>query len=172
MATNNSINNKLGNNLVVQSNGSVTMPSQPCFLVYPTASISSNVTGDGTTYTIPCDGIIFDTTSSYNGTYFVAPTNGNYLISGCVTLAAGTAIGATSFVIRVIADQVSYTPIAINANAITTAFGFAQNFSVIVPMDIADLVSFNVTVSGLVGKTTGITGGTPLVTWFSGALLN
>lgn len=77
--------------------GARTLPLQPCFRAYVSANIS-NVTGDGTNYTIIYDSSDFDQASNFNtgtGT-FTAPVSGKYMFISTVTL-SGLAAGNTQF---------------------------------------------------------------------------
>ena len=65
--------------------GERTIPRQPCFLADISSTIS-NVTGDGTAYSVIFGNEIFDQNSDYNHTtgVFTAPVSGRYLISAGV----------------------------------------------------------------------------------------
>ena len=74
MATINSVNNQLGPNssLLMSAAGAMTLAQQPCFLAY-LSTTAGNVTGDGSSYKIPFDIVLFDKTNSYD------PDNGNFI---------------------------------------------------------------------------------------------
>ena len=50
------------------------------------AATKSNVTGDGTLYTVPFDTVVYDQASNVSGATFVAPTKGIYLFTASVAL--------------------------------------------------------------------------------------
>jgi len=84
--------NSIGNNYIsIESTGEVTYPLQCSFYAY-LAAAKNNVTGDGTTYTIPFDSELYDRNSDFNtGTgYFVAPVTGIYYLSASVLLVGGS----------------------------------------------------------------------------------
>lgn len=62
--------------------GNNLSPSNPCFVVALSTTVS-NVTGDGTNYTIVFDTEIIDQSNSYTmtGNYFVTPIAGNYIFN-------------------------------------------------------------------------------------------
>lgn len=76
--------------------GEINYPLQPCFFANLSGSVS-NVTGDGTGYTIICDNVAFDQTSSYNNStgVFTAPVAGKYLFS-CAIAISNIGAGHTS----------------------------------------------------------------------------
>jgi hypothetical protein len=74
MATNNSTNTAI----TVGSTGEINYPKQPCFIVVNNAD-QTNVTGDGTIYTVQFANTIVDQNSNWDGTStFTAPVTGNY----------------------------------------------------------------------------------------------
>ena len=75
MTTVNSINTYI----VPTTANEVTMPSQPCFMAWLDAAVT-DVTGDGTVYTITYDQEEFDQNNDFNGTTtFTAPVTGKYM---------------------------------------------------------------------------------------------
>jgi len=68
--------------------GERTLPLQPMFNAYVSVT-ASNVTGDGTSYTVIFDTEVFDIGSNYDSTtgIFTAPIDGHYLF--CTTATAG-----------------------------------------------------------------------------------
>lgn len=71
MATNN-----VTNTYIAVSSGSVTMPVQPAFGAY--GNDQTNVTGDGTNYTVLWANEIFDQGSNFASNTFTAPVTGKY----------------------------------------------------------------------------------------------
>lgn len=175
MATNNSVNNRLGpsGSLVMSTAGAMTLAQQPCFLAYLGTTVT-NVTGDGTNYTLICGGIVLDKASNYNGStgVFTAPVGGSYLFNCGITLGAGTISTSTTFSAQLVTNNNTFTPININPAAASVAAGLSQNFSIVTSMSSSHTAYIVVTVSGLVGATVSIAGGAPILTYFGGALLN
>lgn len=64
---------------VMDTSGRRTMPLQPCFRAYLSAT-QNNVTGDGSLYNVIFDTVVFDQGSNYNNGNgkFTAPINGKY----------------------------------------------------------------------------------------------
>lgn len=71
--------NSLAQRMVISSDGEITKPSQPAFLVKP-SSQQSNVTGD-TNVTVVMDNEIFDVGSNFSSNSFTAPITGKYFLS-------------------------------------------------------------------------------------------
>lgn len=82
------IGNGRTTDITISSAGEVTMPLQPAFLAYNSAT-DANVTGDNTSYTVICDTEVFDQNGDYNaGTgVFTAPVTGRYRLTFRVLLA-------------------------------------------------------------------------------------
>lgn len=79
-----------GTNLLTMSSaGYCTMPATCAFAATQSASLT-NLTGDGTSYTVLPDTVLFDQKGNYtpgSGT-FTAPVTGRYVIGGCVNLSS------------------------------------------------------------------------------------
>lgn len=73
-------NNNSANSPIVVTNKQVTRPFQCSFLALLNTA-TGNITGDGTVYTVHCDNVIVDQSSSYNPAtgVFTAPVTGNYV---------------------------------------------------------------------------------------------
>ncbi len=93
--------------------------SQPSFLVSVHTSSLSNVTGDGTEYTVLFNNSNYDQGSGYNsGTgIYTCPVTGKYLFTAALSL-EGVLAAHTSSVIRI---QVGGTPFIFIQNAFTSA---------------------------------------------------
>ena len=94
--------------------GGTAKTAMPSFSAYVSAPIT-NVTGDGTSYTVIFDSEVFDASNSFNTTtgLFTAPVTGNYFFQFYLRLqdldAAHTA-GQASFIVSTGADY----PLAVN----------------------------------------------------------
>ena len=71
--------------MTIEENGIVSMPKQSLFLAYNSAT-DSDVTGDGTTFTIQFDTEFFDQNSEFASNTFTAKKAGKYIFSGTITL--------------------------------------------------------------------------------------
>lgn len=97
-------NTSLGTNNVLKSTtaGEITQPLQPAFLASAPVN-TTNVTGDGTTFTIEYDTEIFDQNADYDpATYiFTAPITGRYTFSASCLLQNidSSHTGTTTFVL-------------------------------------------------------------------------
>lgn len=76
--------------------GERTMPLQPAFSAYLSSTVS-NVTGNGTTYSIIFDTEIFDQNSDYNNStgVFTAPVTGRYFLCSTVHFISDATSGGT-----------------------------------------------------------------------------
>lgn len=127
--------------------GEINYPLQPAFLA--SNSLASNVTGDGTTYTMIYGNEIYDQNGDFDGTStFTAPVTGRYLF--CCSVVLGE-LGAafTSGGLRIVAsnrvitgDQSNYGAERNAANIKTTTI------SHMVDMDAADTCTIDITVTG------------------------
>ena len=150
--------------------GTLRNTGQPSFLAY-LSSTQSNVTGDGTNYTILFDTEVFDQASNYNpatGT-FTAPVDGRYQFNVGVNLIATTATGMT---LSVVTSNRTYRPVAMKPSNVSSAGGDAAiPGAILADMDAGDTVTVVVQASGTT-KTASVFGNATLVTYFSGFLAN
>lgn len=140
----------LGTNnvLVAQTTGEVTKPLQSAFLAVLDTG-TSDVTGDGTSYTIIYDTEKFDQNSDYNlgtGT-FTAPVTGKYQIECVVRLVNGTSINNTSYSSIVTSNNTFRT-----FTFLTTATRLMTSTSVLADMDAGDTFTVVVTATDSGGK--------------------
>lgn len=158
-----------GVNVIVGSvSGELNYPSQPCFLTYLSAA-QSNITGDGTLYTIPCDTVVFDQGSNYdNTTYtFTAPVTGRYEFKGGVYF---TGIGTGYVNVYIYTSNRNFNTYLMN-NGAAISGQICLNTNVIVDMDASDTATFRIIGAGTT-KSMGVNGGSVAAgTWFGGNLL-
>ena len=79
------VQNNAVNTPIIVKNNQVTRPLQCTFFAQLNANLG-NITGDGTVFQIPCDGVIVDQSSSYNPLtgVFTAPVLGNYIFGASI----------------------------------------------------------------------------------------
>ena len=134
---------------IMSSEGEQTIPLQSAFSAY-LSSTASNVTGDGTVYTIICDTKSFDLNSDYNNTtgLFTAPVTGKYCILMTTFMTVEAAGGSTMRMQPIIGGDNFYVPYAPARKEITNLYGPNTNLtmflSIIRDLDAADTVVFAV----------------------------
>jgi len=151
----------------------VLSSTQPAFYAF-LATDATNVTGNGTIYTILCDDVQKNQPSGtppYTaGTgLFAAPVTGTYLLIGKVRIKDFA--GATGFQMRIsTTGQLFVGPEDV---PVATAAGFySMSFMCIAPMTATDTASLQVQVTGLAGDTVDVDAdANDAVTFFAGYLL-
>ncbi len=175
MATNNSVNNKLGpsNSLEMSSAGFMTLPQQPAFLCFLSTDLL-NATGNGNSLAVPFDTNLYDKSNSVVSGNFTAPISGVYLFNVTITLLQATLSTATSLYVYLATDAGGFTVISVNPTATASALtNLTISGSATIHLNIGDEAAVNLTVSGVLTQTVGIAGsGGPFLTYFSGALLS
>lgn len=129
-----SSNSSLGTNNVmrVATTGQINYPLQPSFFAY-LANSQTDVTGDGTLYTVPFDTEDFDVGSNFASNTFTAPVAGKYYFYAQVL--ASQAVATMTATIRMTISGNNY----INGNSGTTFTGNVPlNMSAIVNMAASD----------------------------------
>jgi len=148
------IGNALGTSdaFIVTANGEITKPLQSAFSAQLSAT-KSNVTGDGTVYTILFQNEIFDQNSDYDGTStFTAPVTGRYhfhaaeLYSGLTTSHTGTSY------IEIETSNRTYRTAVGDYGDLSSATGTRQinlaSVTVLADMDASDTAVVKTAVSG------------------------
>ena len=158
----------LGTNdtFVMTASGERTMPLQPAFLV-TVASTISNVTGDGTAYTIVFDTEVYDQSGDMTTTTFTAPVTGRYMLNllcSISDLSSGHTTGRPRFVTsnRTYSSALNPYTVRDKTNGISS-----HPYSMVTDMDSGDTVSISITVQSST-KTVDVYGST--YTFFSGSL--
>jgi hypothetical protein len=163
--------NILGTNdtQVIQNTGEINFPLQPAFLAYVDTTIT-NVTGDGTVYTVIPDNEVFDQNGDFtlaSGT-FTAPVTGRYFLQFSILIVGGTVISAANA--RIVTSNRTYNNTAILSPGSTAAC--SMNMSVLADMDAADTATFTIATTDSGGKVDDVSGTTSgnLRTFVSGHL--
>lgn len=142
---------------------------QPAFLAYLNTSVT-DVTGDGTQYTVIYDTEVYDQSSNFNlaTSTFTAPFTGRYNISVGASLIGGTVM--TAIICRITtSNRVYRVTLPNNAGVTSTASAVA---TVLTDMDAADTFTITLQATDTGGKiddAAGTTGG-EIRNWVSGYL--
>lgn len=145
--------------------GNPRASTKACFLAY-NGSLRSNVTGDGTLYSVPFDTEVFDQGGDFSGSSFTAPVTGRYLFT-CMVATSDTAAGNKCGLFLVTSNRTYATEVWPTSNVYHT-------ISMVVDMDAGDTASVQFKASGGslvvdVKSDETVTGGK--CTWFTGALI-
>lgn len=167
-----SVGSALGTNDAIQidSNGIIRMEDQPSFLVTNTVT-DSNVTGDGTEYTIDVDVERFDQGGDFASDTFTAPVTGRYYLSFVVFTQDRTS-SHTSGSAKINTSNRTYEYNLGNPYVqSTTSDNFQFQFSTIADMDASDTATISIIISGGTKVIDSFGTATESYTSFSGALL-
>jgi len=152
--------------------GERRMPLQPAFLARRSTTVS-NITGDGSNYTIIFDSEIFDQNGDYNNStgYFTAPVTGRYFLN-CACSLTGLTSSHTRGVLFAVTSNGQFYIEDLNVGAIrNSSNNFSFSGSCYADMDASDTVYIGEIVSGgtkvvdVRGAATSLT-----YTWFGGYL--
>lgn len=152
------------------SAGERTMPLQPAFLAYNSAT-DDNVTGNGSSYTIIYDTEVFDQNADYNNAtgVFTAPVTGRYRLTTQITFSDATATGGR---IEIVTSNRTYYGGNLSLNAIKTAGNSATLIiSTLCDMDASDTVYVAVLYTGAGADTVDVYGVGNPQTLFCGELI-
>jgi hypothetical protein len=127
----------------VNASGIVTMPAQPAFLA--TANTQTDVTGDGTTYTVLFANEIFDQGSNFASNTFTAPVTGRYFLSARISF-YGLLIGHTFQLFSIITSNRSYR--TLNSLATNSFTENGMQVSVLADMDAGDTATVQLEIAG------------------------
>ena len=143
--------------LSTTAGGLVTNTKQSAFHVYQSTS-PSNVTGDGTAYTLALNTTVFDQNSDFNtGTFtFTAPVTGRYFFNAAVIYT--NVIAETTMQIQINTTSSNYNGSYETGMGVVAVGGFlGSNMAVFTNMTAADTTVFVVIASGST-KSVGIDG--------------
>lgn len=159
--------------IAISANGEVSMAAQPCFLSRNNAAIS-NVSGDGTDYTMVFATEIFDQNADYDGaSTFTAPITGRYILAVTINV-EGMATNHTTFRLVLVTSNRQYQLNRFDggdhADFAPSANPMAVNGCMIVDMDASDTATVFIDVDGG-SATVDINGSSGGETTFGGYLL-
>jgi hypothetical protein len=153
----------------------MTNSAQPCFLAYASADLT-NISGDGTAYTVLFNTVVFDQASNYTagtGT-FTAPVTGRYFFNCNFNVNVGV---TTTTAMYAFIKCTSRKQLAFNLPTRNNVIGFfgvnadiGGNMSGIFDMTAGDTCIIEFHADGG-AKTTSLRGGADLNTCFSGHLI-
>lgn len=152
----------------ISADEEVTMPLQP-FVELKQTSQASNVTGDGTTYTIAWDTETFDVGSNYASNTFTAPVTGHYLVSASIYLGGMTA-AADTIQYNVTFTNRTYCCWTQNVNDLDSTRSVVC--SVIGQMDAGDTITQTCRVNGESSNVVDFIDSGGGQSWFTATLLN
>lgn len=154
------------NHIVIDGNTkSVTQPLQPSFLVTNSAG-ATDVTGDGTVYTVLWGNEIYDQGSNFASNTFTAPITGRYLLTATVSV-ANMLIGHTGRALKIVTTARNYTN---DYNQALAEVDRTMSVTCIADMTAGDTAIVTLDVSGAT-KTVDISASGTL-NHFSGSLIN
>lgn len=140
----------------VATSGEINYPLQPAFLAYVNTVIS-NVTGDGTVYTIIYDTEVFDQNGDFNlaTSTFTAPVTGRYQFNYLSRIGGGNTITVANC--RLVTSNLTY-----QENMLRTATGSTALtcgvINLILDMDVGDTATVDVSTSDTGGKIDDVAG--------------
>ncbi len=143
------------------------MPNNPAFLVLRDADVS-NVTGDGTVYTVVWDSEIFDQDSNMTTTTFTAPVTGRYQLAAAIQSIDASAAYIFAL-LQIVTSNRTY-----QNNNIAELTTRSHVISVTADMDASDTATVTLRYGNLtkIVDIQGNTGAGATVTYFSGCLIS
>ncbi len=149
----------------VDSTGAVTNAVQPAFRAYNSAL--TDVTGDGTTYTVVFANEAYDQNNDFDGTStFTAPTAGRYLLTALISVSGFSGSVADNMTMELITSNDIYQNAHIATNIPESTHTLV--ISIVADMDASDTATVTLAVSGESSDLADIMAG---AAHFSGVLL-
>lgn len=142
-------NSNSTNTPIVVTNNQVTRPLQCSFLALLNTG-TGNITGDGTVYTIHCDNVVVDQSSSYNPAtgVFTAPVTGNYIFGASINT-QGLTSSMHVYVVKCVTTARTYRLVEMGAfNPSSSSQTLQIASSIFARMSANDTAHFTIQVSG------------------------
>ena len=155
--------------VLITDNGEMTNPLQPSFLAYLNTTVTE-VTGDGTNYTIIFDTEVYDQNNDFTlaSSTFTAPVTGRYRFDFGGRIIGGTSIGTGGAVwfLNTSNNTFRFQPLLPTGTTATAANG-----TVLCDLDVNDTATLSIQITDTGGKVDDIAGvSSGIRTWFSGDL--
>lgn len=171
--TTNNLNLYTGGNLgtpkiIITPDGEMTRPLQPSFLVHPSAT-ASDVTGDGTVYTVTWGTEIFDQGGDFASNTFTAPVTGRYLFCVHIDAEGLSQANHNSADVNLVTSNGTYNWQLSDIPTSVVRFGFDIN--TFADMDAGDTATVTFVVGGA-SKVVDVNASGRNLTRFSGSLIN
>lgn len=128
----------------IDSTGAVTKPTNPCFSAF--SATQSNVTGDGTTYTMTYTTEIFDRGGDFSSATFTAPVTGIYQLTILLNI-SGLTSSHTDTRITLVTSNRSYNLMIEDAVSSDVAGFLRTTFTILADMDASDTATVTVQTS-------------------------
>lgn len=153
------------------ADGGTGFTSKPCFSAVLSAPTGNNVTGDGTVYTVICNTVLSDNTSSYNNStgIYTVPVTGTYLFT-CSIYLLNLGAAHTDGTWLITTSSQGQATNAVNPFAVSIGGQCSFPVSCTVKLTAADTVRIKIVVNGST-KTVGVYGNNDLSTCFGGFLV-
>lgn len=132
------------NVFVVADGGIITQATQPSFNVTNSAG-QTNVTGDGTNYTVVFNTETFDQNADFGSNTFTAPVTGRYLLTCLITIQSLEAASTQCFV-RIVTSNRSY--VAQEVRDYLASDRYTGSIAVVADMDASDTATVTTQVDG------------------------
>lgn len=134
---------------IMTSTGIRTMPVQPAFQATFNAGGVTNVTGDGTVYTIAWDLETFDDGSNFSTPNFTAPVTGKYRLSTSILLNGIASANFRLDFLQIVTTSATYVGSIYNIGPAAVAQNCSSAYvSVLAPMTAGDTAYVQVKISG------------------------
>ena len=139
--------NATANAITISADEEVTMPNQPAFRAKASGGDQTNITGDGTVYTVLYATEVFDQNSDFANPTFTAPVAGKYLCTGGV-LYTGQDTTQTALQLRLVTSNRTILVIQLQDDQIEAANQTVINFAILTDFDAADTATITFTCTG------------------------
>ena len=131
--------------IAISADEQITLPLQPSFM--GRSNTLSNITGDGTAYTILYPTERFDVGANYSSPDYTAPITGKYIITLSIEV-RGLASDHTDLICNIVTTNRTYNVTRLNPSAISVSGIMSFSGSMYCDMDAADTATTTLKVSG------------------------